>query len=278
MTDWVKGVVAANTHWTNNLFSLRIDADIEPFEAGQYTWLALDSANQQDAVRSGQPYSILSGPDEQTLEFFFYTHVEGELSQYLSQLKPGQQLWVKRQPAGNLTLSQVRVAPVLCLLATGTGVAPFISMLKTAEPWQRFEQVVLAYAVRQVDDLRYRDLFDALSAKHGNRFRLIPFVSRETPAGLKLPDAIHGHIPASLISGEFEKVLGIPLTPDSSQIMLCGNPGMVKDAIALLLQRGFKDNRRGETGNSSGNTNGTGASNHNSNRDLPGQLTYEAYW
>lgn len=263
MTDWVKGVVAANTHWTDNLFSLRIDADIEPFEAGQYTWLALDSDSQQDAEKSGQPYSILSAPAEQTLEFFFYTHIEGELSQYLSQLNPGQQLWVKRQPEGNLTLAGVSEAEVLCLLATGTGVAPFISMLKTAEPWQRFEQVVLAYAVREVDDLRYRTLFDALSAKHGKRFRLMPFVSRESPAGLKLPDAIHGRIPSSLESGEFEKLLGVELTPENSQIMLCGNPGMVKDAIAVLLQRGFRDNRR---------------SDDSTNQDLPGQLTYEAYW
>src|SRR5690606_31076316 len=125
--------------------------NIEPFDAGQYTWLALDSATEQEAERSGQPYSILSSPTEQTLEFFFYTHIEGELSQYLSQLNPGEQLWVKRQPEGNLTLMQVSGAKVLCLLATGTGVAPFISMLKTDEPWQRFEQVVLAYAVREVD-------------------------------------------------------------------------------------------------------------------------------
>jgi ferredoxin/flavodoxin---NADP+ reductase len=263
MTDWVKGVVAANTHWTDNLFSLRIEADIEPFDAGQYTWLALDSKSGQEAESSGQPYSILSSPSEQTLEFFFYTHIEGELSQYLSQLNPGEQLWVKRQPAGNLTLSQVSEATVLCLLATGTGVAPFISMLKTAEPWQRFEQVVLAYAVREVDDLRYRNLFDALSAKHGKRFRLIPFVSRESPAALKLPDAIQGRIPASLESGEFEKVLGTELNPENSQVMLCGNPGMVKDAIAVLLQRGFMDNRRSD----------------NSTNPAPaGQLTYEAYW
>ncbi|MDO8909848.1 MAG: ferredoxin--NADP reductase [Pseudohongiella sp.] len=263
MTDWVKGVVAANTHWTDNLFSLRIEANVEPFDAGQYTWLALDSKTEQEAESSGQPYSILSSPSEQTLEFFFYTHIEGDLSQYLSQLNPGEQLWVKRQPAGNLTLSSICEANVLCLLATGTGVAPFISMLKTAEPWQRFEQVVLAYAVREVDDLRYRNLFDALSAKHGKRFRLIPFVSRESPAALKLPDAIHGRIPACLESGEFETVLGTTLAPENSQIMLCGNPGMVKDAIAVLVKRGFNDNRRSDS---------------NTNPDLPGQLTYEAYW
>lgn len=266
MTDWVKGVIAANTHWTDNLFSLRIDAHIEPFEAGQYTWLALDSDSEQEAERTGQPYSILSSPAEQTLEFFFYTHLEGELSQSLSQLDPGDQLWVKRQPEGNLTLSEISASRVLCLLATGTGVAPFISMLKTAEPWQRFEQVVLAYAVREVDDLRYRNLFDALSAKHGKRFRLMPFVSRESPAGLKLPDAIQGRIPASIKSGEFENVLGTKLDPEHTQVMLCGNPGMVQDAIAALLPRGFRDNRR--------NTN----NGQSSNPDLPGQLSYEAYW
>lgn len=250
MTDWVKGVVAASTHWTEHLFSLRIDADIDAFEAGQYTWLALDSAFD------GQPYSILSAPSEQTLEFFFYSRITGEHSQQLSKLNPGQALWVKRQAAGKLTLSQIVDSQVLCLLATGTGVAPFISMLKTAEPWQRFEQVVLAYAVRQSQDLQYRHLFDALSAQHGKRFRLIPFISREPAAALGLPDAIQGHIPSSLSSGEFESVLGTVLTPQNSQVMLCGNPGMVRDVCTLLQTRGFTDNLEGHSG----------------------QLTYEAYW
>lgn len=263
MTDWVKGVVAANTHWTNNLFSLRIDADVEPFDAGQYTWLALDTNSNQDPGQGGQPYSILSSPAEQTLEFFFYTHLEGELSQLLSRLQAGDTVWVKRRPEGNLTLSHVSSGKVLCLLATGTGVAPFISMLKSEEPWQRFEQVVLAYAVREVEDLRYRNLFDALTATHGERFRLMPFVSRESPAGLKLPHAIHGRIPDSIRSGEFEKMLGMTLNPADSQIMLCGNPGMVKDSIEVLVQRGFRENKRDASDPA---------------QQDPGQLTYEAYW
>lgn len=248
MTDWVKGVVVANTHWTDNLFSLQIQADIAPFEAGQYTSLALDVNGE----RVAQPYSILSAPGEQPLEFFFYTQLEGDLSRALSRRVEGDSVWVQYQPAGTLTLTGISTpGKTLYLMATGTGVAPFISMLKTDQPWQHFEHVVLVYAARIWDDFRYRELFEALQQRFPGRFTLLPFISREQRTG-----TLHGHIPDKLRSGELEQQLGRQLAPEDSHIMLCGNPGMVKDAVAELQGRGFRDNRPGH----------------------PGQLSYESYW
>jgi ferredoxin/flavodoxin---NADP+ reductase len=251
MTEWVKGVVVSNTHWTDNLFSLRIDAGMEPHIAGQYTSLALDI----DGERVAQPYSILSGPGEKPLEFFLYTQLEGDLSRALSRLKPDDTLWVQKNPEGTLTLQQVPDVSTLFLMATGTGVAPFISMLKSPEPWARFRQIILVYAVRVYDDLRYEQFFLDMLADHPDQFHFQPFVSREQIKGA-FTSTLHGHIPASLRSGELERQVGITLSPESTHIMLCGNPGMVKDTVTELQARGFRERRPGE----------------------PGQITHESYW
>lgn len=247
MTNWVKGTVADVTHWTSNLFSLKIQADIEPFIAGQYTNLALDI----DGDRIGQPYSILSAPGSQPLEFFFYTQLEGDLSRRLSQTQAGDTVWVDKNPAGTLTLANVPDTATLCLMATGTGVAPFISMLQSEEVWQRFQTVVLVYAARTQQDFQYQTLFEQLKARHPGRFALLPFISRET-----VPGAIRGHIPASIRSGELEQTLGLAFSPENTHIMLCGNPGMVQDAIRELEPRGFRQNTSSQKG----------------------QLSYESYW
>ena len=251
---WIQAPVSSIHHWTENLFSVRLETRLSEFEAGQYTWLALaDNADAAKLQGVAQPYSILSAPTDSALEFFFYTQIEGELSRQLARLQVGDSVWVKQNAEGNLTLSSVNNAETLCLLATGTGVAPFISMLATEDPWQRFKRVVLVYAVRQWQDLCYREFFDELKKRYSDQFQLLVFVSREPVAAT---NAVHGHIPASLANGELETKAGVILTPDNSQIMLCGNPGMVRDAIAELQKRGFRDNKPAGDG----------------------QLSYEAYW
>lgn len=246
-TGWIKGTVVNTRHWTDNLFSLQIAADITPGRAGQYTLLGVDL----DGERVSQPYSLLSAPGEQPLEFFFYTQEEGDLSRALSRSQPDDTLWVQQQPEGTLTLNHVPDTDLLCLMATGTGVAPFIAMLKTDEPWQRFKHVALIYAVREAADLCYRDLFNGLRRRYPGRFTLVPFVSREQTEG-----AIHGRIPAALLNGKLEAALGQTLSAERSHVMLCGNPGMVQDASQILSQRGFQTHSASQ----------------------PGQLSYESYW
>jgi ferredoxin/flavodoxin---NADP+ reductase len=236
MTQWVQGTVAANIHWTANLFSLKINADIGSFTAGQFTSLALDI----DGERVARPYSFLSSPHQQPLEFFFYTATDGVLSNALVELKVGDAVWVKQPANGFFVLDEIPTdARELWMLGTGTGVAPYFSMLNTDEPWQRFDKVVLVHAVRTNADLRYQELIAALKQRHGERFLFQAFVSRE-----EIPGTIKGRIPPAIEDGSLEQSVGLKLDPNRSHFMLCGNPAMVKDATELLKCRGFRKNRR----------------------------------
>lgn len=247
MTDWIEGTVADAIHWTGHLFTLKIYAEVAPFKAGQFTSLALDI----DGERIARPYSYLSPPGQQPLEFFFYAANGGVLSNALLALRPGDPIWIRQHANGFFTLDEVPDARDLWLLGTGTGVAPYYSIVRTTAPWQRFDTVVIVNAVRNRSDLQYLDLVDTLKAEHGERFRFQAFVSREP-----VPGTLPGRIPAALQDGSLESAVDLQLDPAHSQIMLCGNPAMVADSIEVLKQRGFRKNRR----------------------RTPGQLTTENYW
>jgi ferredoxin--NADP+ reductase len=247
MAKWIQGTVVDNIHWTENLFSLKIDADVDSFTAGQFTSLALDI----DGKRIARPYSYLSSPDQQPIEFFFYTAVDGLLSNAMVKLKVGDSIWVKQQANGYFVLDEVPGADELWMLGTGTGVAPFFSILHTEEVWQRFKRIVLVHAVRTEADLRYQELVQALTEKYADRFRFQAFVSREV-----CPGTITGRVPAAIEDGSLEDALGLQLDTVRSQIMLCGNPDMVKDCTEILKARGFTKNRR----------------------RTPGHITAENYW
>lgn len=247
MAQWLEGTVVENIHWSENLFSLKIDADVDPFTAGQFTSLALDI----DGERIARPYSYLSSPEQRPVEFFLYAATGGILSNAMLKLKPGDSIWIKQGANGFFTLDEVPVAKNLWMLGTGTGIAPFLSILNTDEPWQRFEHIVLVHAVRTIADLRYQEIVQSLLQKYGERFRFQAFISRE-----ERPGTIHGRIPAAIDNGELEKSVDLKLALEDSQIMLCGNPDMVKDSIECLKARGFTKNRR----------------------RTPGQITAENYW
>lgn len=244
---WIEGVVVAIKHRTQNLFSLQIEADLAPFEAGQYTSIGID----MNGERVMQPYSILSAPHERPLEFFLYTQLDGQLSARLARLQAGDTVWVQQFAEGSFTVKQVPAGQDLWLIATGTGVAPFLSIIKSAQVWEKFARVILVYAVRHWVDLAYSELFEDTKAQYGDRFTFVPFISRE-----KVEGCIHGHIPASISNGTIERVAGRELSLQHSQFMLCGNPDMVQDALKALEQRGFVRNVDGESGH----------------------ITLEAYW
>lgn len=247
MSEWVQGTVVENIRWTQNLFSLRINAPVDDFTAGQFTSLGLDIEGE----RIARPYSFLSAPGQQPIEFFFYTATDGVLSNTMVALEAGDAIFVKREANGFFTLDEVPSSKTLWLLGTGTGVAPYFSMLKTDEPWQRFERVVLVHAVRQQSDLRYQRLIDELAQEYGERFVFQAFVSRENVAG-----ALEGRIPDAINNGELERSTGIEIKAEYSQLMLCGNPEMVADTTTALKARGLSKNRR----------------------RTPGQITVEKYW
>lgn len=248
MSRWVEGTVVDNHHWTDQLYSLRVDAEVKDFTAGQFGRLALDIGDQ----RIGRPYSFVNGPHERPLEFYSIIVPEGPLSTRLHRMESGDKLWVAPKGAGFFTLSQIPDDPsYLWMLSTGTALGPFLSILKTAEPWDRFKRIVLVHAVRHAEELTYRDTINKFLAEHPDQLAYVPFVSREDT-----DFAIKGRIPAAIEDGRLQARGDMPWDPKESHAMICGNPAMVKDTGAMLEARGFKKNKRRE----------------------PGQITTENYW
>lgn len=244
---WGDGRVAAIRRWNEQLFSLQVDATVAPFEAGQFTKLALDV----DGEAQERPYSFVNAPVETPLEFYLIVVPGGPLSGHLAALQPGAAIRVLRYAAGFLTLSEVPDGDNLWLLSTGTGIGPFLSILKTDAPWRRFRQVVLVHAVRRAADLSYGDTIQRIAQDHTEQFRFIPFVSREDTGY-----ALQARIPEAIADGRLQASAGVAMDASRSQVMLCGNPGMVRDTTDVLTALGMKKNRR---------------------RD-PGQITMETYW
>jgi len=239
MSKWERGRVVGNCCWTEGLHSLRIEAPVGPFIAGQLTRLALDI----DGERVARPYSYVSAPHEPVLEFYFNRVPGGQLSSRLSSLSAGDSLWVAPRAAGRLTLDQVPEAEHLWLLSTGTAIGPFLSILKSEEPWSRFSKVVLVHGVRTVADLSYQDTIRSFHDRHAGRFAMVSFVSREDT-----DFAVKGRIPTAIRNGMLEDKVGVGLSPAQSQVMICGSQAMVRDTEQALELRGLKRSRRGDPG------------------------------
>jgi ferredoxin/flavodoxin---NADP+ reductase len=244
---WVKGQVWEVKRWTERLFSLRVDADVEPFKAGQYNRLRLFMGEEWVA----RPYSYVNPPHVRPLEFHLVAVPEGPLTNRLIHLRPGDDVELMPRSTGLFTLDQVPDARDLWLLATGTGLGPFLSMLGTDEPWERFGNIRLVHSVRCGAELSYRDRIEGFVQRAPERFRYQPVVTREALGGIP-----QGRIPAVLQDGQLEVACGLEIDPEHSQVMICGNPDMVRDTQAVLQARGLERNRRGH----------------------PGQITVENYW
>jgi len=238
---WLTTKVAENRHWTDALFSLRVEAAQLNFQAGQFVRIALDIEGQ----RVARAFSFVNPPQEPALEFYGVIVPEGPLSPRLAKLRPGDDLYVAGNPAGFLVLAEVPDAETLWLISTGTGLAPFLSILRTQTPWQRFKNIVVVHAVRHAMELTYREVIQSTKARY------VSFVSRETAAG-----SLAGRIPAAIADGSLEKAAGVALSPETSHVMLCGNPQMLRDAAAALAARGMRKHRR----------------------RAPGHITVESFW
>jgi ferredoxin--NADP+ reductase len=234
MDAWSDGTLIAKQEWAPGLVTLRIEAEIERFAAGQFTNLGLWQGEQ--FVR--RSYTMASAPG-QPLEFFVTRVPSGELSPGLLDVPLGGTIHVERKPQGFFTLAYVPQARDLWMIATGTGLGPFISMLRTAELWQRFERIVVVHGVRQTTQLAYRDELFALSAEHERRLAWVPVVSREPDA----LDVVQGRVTTALRDDALEQRAGLKLCPDRSHVLLCGNPDMIAEMTAALGERGLKKHR-----------------------------------
>jgi ferredoxin/flavodoxin---NADP+ reductase len=247
MAAWKIGKVMNQKQWSRNLHSLYVESELEPFQAGQFVKLGLEINGK--AV--GRPYSLVNPPGSRPLEFYYINVPNGILTSHLVELEAGDAILVEPRAHGFLILDEVPVSKHLWMMATGTGVGPFLSILSTDKPWQRYERVILVYAVRTITELSYQDKILQYLANHTNQFIFIPFLSREVS-----DFAMTGRIPQAIIDGRLEERAGITISSENSQVMLCGNPQMVEDTTKTLIDRGLIKNRRA----------------------LPGQITMENYW
>ncbi|MDP2248124.1 MAG: ferredoxin--NADP reductase, partial [Nitrosomonadales bacterium] len=192
-----------------------------------------------------------NAPHHRPLEFYYIEVPNGALTSKLVKLKAGDNILVSPRANGFMVLDEVPEGKHLWLMATGTGVGPFLSILDTEQPWHRFERVVLVYAVRTLAELSYQSRIAAVQAAHGEQFVFIPFISRE-----HTDFSMDGRIPQAIQDGSLEARAGISFSPENSQIMLCGNPAMIEETQLVLMELGLRKHRRKE----------------------PGQVTVENYW
>ncbi|TXD97460.1 ferredoxin--NADP reductase [Psychrobacter frigidicola] len=264
MSDNIQTVkVLSKTTWTPNLFSFTVSRpDSFKFTAGQFVRLGVNPSklqyyqqNNKQTVEQApnedifRAYSIVSSPFDEVLEFFSIVITDGAFTSQLQHLQVGDELLLNTMPFGFLTLARYQkpMPKDLWLLATGTGLAPFLSMLQDLQTWEDYEHIVLAYSARSFDELAYVDRIKQLQEDFGTlvdnpaQLIFIPIVTREPIAG-----ALTERLPKLLLEGTLQAEAGIALDIDSTHVMLCGNPEMVDDTKEALKELGLIMNRRGE--------------------------------
>lgn len=220
---------------TPTLFTLRTTRDPGfRFTAGQFARLGVRKPSGSIVWRA---YSMVSAPHDEFLDFFSIVVPDGEFTSELSRLKVGDELLIDKQAFGFLTLDRFPDGRDLWLLATGTGLAPFLSILQGFEAWERFERIILVYSVREARELAYQQLIAELPQREyleglGHKLTYLPVVTRE-----QVPGALSGRITQLIETGELERAADLELTPEHSRIMLCGNPQMIEDTRQLLKTR-----------------------------------------
>lgn len=271
MSDNIQKVtVLSKTTWTPNLFSFTVSRPVSfKFTAGQFVRLGVnpsqlnyykqlskvaDAEEDEDLNETldediFRAYSIVSSPFDEVLEFFSIVIPDGAFTSQLQHLEVGDELLLNTMPFGFLTLARYQkpLPKDLWLLATGTGLAPFLSMLQDLKTWEDYEHIVLAYSARSTEELAYIKKIESLQEDFGSlvdnpaNLIFIPIVTREPVEG-----ALTERLPKLLLDGTLQARAGIDLDVDSTHVMLCGNPDMVEDTKETLKSLGLVMNRRGE--------------------------------
>ena len=216
------------------------------FEAGQFVRVGLPAVSSvmgETGEMEARPYSFVNAPGEPLLEIYFNRVPEGSLSNRLFELNPGDEIYIGDRPAGFMVMSEVPPGQVLWMLATGTALGPFLSMLKTEAPWQQFEKLVLVHGVRSADELTYQEQIQALQALHPEQLIKLDSVTREETEG-----ALLQRIPDVIRNGQLEAEVGFGFDPQRSRVMLCGNPGMVHASLEALEEKGLRKHLRRKPG------------------------------
>lgn len=240
--------------WTDTLFTIKTTKPADySFIPGQYARLGLEV----DGALVWRAYSIVSTPADDYLEYYGVLVPDGTFTPRLTSLATGDTIWTEKQPYGFMTAERFTDGEHLWMLATGTGIGPFVSILRDAAVWSKFSEIVLVHCVRHANEFSYEEELQEMSDRSryegGTRLHYIRSATRDSA----LPEGIlDKRITTLLESGQLEEAVGLPLTIEKSRIMLCGNPQMIEDTRKLLHARDMRPVRR----------------------MLPGQFVTENYW
>lgn len=231
-------------HWNERLFSFRTTRDPNyRFKNGQFTMIGIES----DGKPLMRAYSFVSANYEEEFEFFSIKVPDGSLTSRLQHLKIGDTVLVNTKPTGTLILDRLLPAKRLYLISTGTGIAPFMSIIKDPETYEVFDKVILAHGVRSVVDLAYEDYILHQLPNHEFLGEMILKQLIYYPTVTREPFANEGRLTDKFDSGEFFADLGFPAaTIKDDRVMICGSMPFTKLMTKLLVDRGFIESRRGE--------------------------------
>jgi ferredoxin--NADP+ reductase len=232
-------------HWNDTLFSFTTTRDPGfRFENGQFIMIGLE-VEGKPLMRA---YSIASANYEEHMEFFSIKVQDGPLTSRLQKIKPGDKVLASKKPTGTLLVDNLKPGKHLYLLATGTGLAPFMSVIKDPEVYERFDKVILTHGVREVSELAYQDIINELPENEffgemvKGKLLYYPTVTREQ-------FHTQGRLTEALTSGELAKNVGLPaINTEDDRFMLCGSPSMLKDFCEILDDLGFRETIRSDIG------------------------------
>lgn len=231
--------------WTPSLFTFRTTRHRGyRFIPGQFARLGVKSGDEV----VWRPYSICSADYDEFLEFYSIVVPGGQFTSKLSQLQVGDEILVERRNYGFLTTDRFECGRDLWMLATGTGLAPFISILYDPRTWEQYENLILVHSVRHKEELAYQEAIRAfreneLFQEHAHKLRYVQAVTREDA-----PPALRDRVTNLIATRELERHLGLDIDVDRSRVMICGNPEMVEETRELLHRRGLTVSRRGQPG------------------------------
>lgn len=264
----IRVTVIEVTRWAPTLLSFKVTRpDGFKFTAGQFVRLGIHGKDLQYFAQNHETklitsetqgqlvdldgyvfraYSVASSPYDEFIEFFSVVIPEGEFTSKVNHIQVGDSILLNTTPFGYLTLAryQLPLPNDLWLLATGTGLAPFLSILKTIDVWQQYQRIILVYSARTSQELAYQAEIGSIKSIYGDNgaaFVFLPIVTREADyAGEK------ARVPNLILSGKLTQLVGQKLDKERSHVMLCGNPQMVEDTKEALKSIGLTMNRRGE--------------------------------
>jgi ferredoxin/flavodoxin---NADP+ reductase len=239
MSAFSEETVTSVHHWTDRLFSFKTTRGTSlRFLNGHFTMIGL-RVNGKPLLRA---YSVVSANYEEHLEFLSIKVPDGPLTSRLQHIQPGDKVIVGNKPTGTLVIDYLLPGKRLYLFSSGTGMAPFMSIIRDPATYEKFAEVILVHSVRQVAELAYHDYLTQELPRHEFLGEMVSEQLRYYPTVTREPYRNSGRITDLIVSGKLFTDLGVPaLDREEDRAMICGSPGLLKDLKMMMEMRGFKE-------------------------------------